>query len=140
MPTHLHHLTLALPGTFAGATVTCLADDTALCRRWCIEGCEEACGHTPLPVDAELVAMAPLDGHRWGPTGSCSAADWINACGVEDSHVDGDGFPFDDDGGDQVGVRSGPVDVSWNGDDYVWAHAAPDPGIVVPGPGQLAFA
>lgn len=137
-----HRLELAEAGTFTGARIVCDGDDTSLCRQWCAEGCEEGCWHDPIPADTELIAQAPADGHRWEPIGSCRAADWINARGVEDSHTDDDGFPFDEDGDHQLGVRSAPVDVMWNDDDYVWAYVEDAPGHPGPVPhvaGQLSL-
>lgn len=144
-PRHLHRIVLDTPGTLAGARAVCLAPDTAECRQWCTEGCEDGCWETPLLTGAdgqpaELVAQAPIAGHRWAPYGGCRGADWINAAGVEDSHTD-DGFPFEDDRPDQLRPRSGPVTISWTGDDYVWEYAPTDePEPAVPGPGQLALA
>jgi hypothetical protein len=125
MITTLHRLDLDEPGTFIGARVVCLGTDDDICRQWCAEGCEEGCyggGIIPSP-DPGLIAQAPLAGHRWESIGSCRIADWINACGVEDSHVDEGAFPWDEDGNSQPGIRSGFIEEEWTGDDYVWSYA-----------------
>lgn len=136
----LHRLDLFEAGSFSGAVVVCLAPDTDLCRQWCAEGCEEGCWHTPITAADELVAQATVDGHRWEPIGSCRMADWINAVGVEELLADPDGFPFDEDGDRQIGVRSGLIDIEWNDDDYVWSYAEDAPPVDQPvHPDQLAI-
>lgn len=122
-----HRLELAEPGSFAGARVVCLGTEEDLCRRWCAEGCEEGCWHTPLAAEVELVAQAPVEGHRWEPLGYCREATWLEAVGIEELHADPDGFPFDEDGAAQLGVRSGLIEISWTDDDYVWSYAEPAP-------------
>lgn len=124
----LHRVDLFEEGTLAGARAVCLAPDTAACRQWCAEGCEEYCSADEIllsGVDVELVAQAPLAGHRWAPIGSCREADWINACGVEDCCADDEALRFDVDGDGVLrpAVRSGYIETEWTGDDYVWSYA-----------------
>jgi hypothetical protein len=125
-----HRLDLAEPGTFMGARVICLGGPADMCQQWCAEGCEEQCYETPILSGAqiELVAQAPIDGHRWEPTGSCGIADWLDAGDLAETYTgDDDIWQWDDDGETQPGIRSGLIDVSWDGEDYLWDYAEPAP-------------
>jgi hypothetical protein len=145
MRTSLHRLDLASPGTFAGARVVCLGGPDDLCRQWCAEGCEEECYRFPLPADVELVAQAPVEGHRWAPLDPpyCREAEWLNSTDpLQESAEDPDAFPFDEDGVAQLGVRSGFIDLVWDGGDYVWSYCdeqATDTVARVPGPADVTL-
>lgn len=119
-----HRLDLFEAGTLTGARVVCLGTDADICRQWCAEGCEEGCYGEPIlwPWPEDLpVAQAPLDGHRWKPyEDGCRIAEWLNAGDLSDTCADEDRLRFCADGCCQPGIRSGLIDVSWDGDDYLW--------------------
>lgn len=123
-----HRLDLYEEGSLSGATVVCLGTDADDCHQWCGEGCEEECAGWPwIPPGTELVAQAPVVGHRAEVYPGCREADWINACGIEDTAADEDILRFDADGdGDtQPGIRSGLIEIEWTGDDYIWSYVEP---------------
>ena len=111
LPVASHRLDLWEPGTFVGATVVCLGGPDHECRWWCDEdtGCEQ-CG--------------PGGEHRWAPVAYCRIAEWINSCGIDDTHDDNEPLPWDEDGEGQPGIRSGLIETEWTGDDYVWRYPA----------------
>lgn len=118
-----HRIELYEEGTLTGARVVCLGADDDECHQWCGEGCEEECtGYPWLPPDTPLVAQAPVVGHRAQLYNGCRIADWINGCGIEDTHVDDGAFPWDDDTDTQPDIRSGLIEVEWTGHDYVWNY------------------
>ena len=139
----LHRLDLAEPGTLRGATVVCLAPETAICRQWCTECSPDAegCTHEPILAGAPINLWRDADAHRWGPyEGGCREADWINNCGVEDTHVDEGAFPWDDATDSQPGIVSGYIAIDWTGDDYVWSYDETAPPVDQPvHRDQLAF-
>lgn len=78
--------------------VTCTAVEGAPCRMSCPHGCPTwPCGH-------DLTDQ-----------GDCNAVEWFDNCGVIDSY-----------GGDRRPLRSGPVEVVWNGDAWVWTYPPAD--------------
>lgn len=78
-------------------TVTCHEPDTADCRTWCAEGCEERC-------------TAPGE-HRREPTGSCNLKDWLENGDLVECYA-----------GPTATLVNGPVDISWDGDNYLWRY------------------
>jgi hypothetical protein len=99
------------------------------CHQWCAEGCEEQCyggriilsGHL-----AELVAQAPLDGHRWEPMppdgSSCRIVDWLDAGDWQDTGFNADGEEISR---DQLLPGTHVIEEEWTGDDYTWSYAEP---------------
>lgn len=103
----------------------CEAPDGSLCRSWCVE-CEETCSATPILGSVEVVAQAPVDGHRYEPVNHCRIVEWLGA---------GDAMDREDLHAEDEPLRPGrhPIDEEWTGDDYVWSYAEPDPEPAYPG-------
>lgn len=135
---HFAEVELYEDGGGAFVRFVCTGTDEDLCRQWCAEGCEESCnGGLPIRWTAngpgvELVAQAPVDGHRWEPTprigeSSCREMDWLDAVGWQDT-----GWVDDPDPGvgeREVAVRDlrdgrHRIEIEWTGDDYVWRYPA----------------
>jgi hypothetical protein len=77
--------------------VSCHERPDAICRMACPQGCEAwPCGH-----ELEQVSV-------------CSAVEWF--------HLDGDVESLFG-GGERVPLRDGPINVSWEGDHYLWTYA-----------------
>ena len=102
-------------------TFVCSGNDSSPCRMWCADGCEETCTERPVVGDPDLVAQAPVDGHRFVPLRppTCRVADWLNACDGDDTY-----------GADYVDEphRAGrhAIVEEWDGDSYLWTYAEPD--------------
>jgi len=108
--------------------ITCTADPErgALCRFTCPEaGCEEGwVGPAEKDGDGwfhDYVDPYAVDikatGHQLRLETWCNITEWIdNSSGVEESYAGPNGE-----------VRSGPIDVRWNGDDYEWQYAGEQP-------------
>lgn len=96
------------------ARFTCTAPIGATCRCWCTEGCDEFCSGKPVYGDPELVAQAPVDGHRWADTGECRIVTWL-----ENGGTPGELFMGEDD----EPLRSGWIETEWEGDCYLWQYA-----------------
>jgi hypothetical protein len=109
---------------------TCDEPEGSLCRSWCTV-CEETCSAEPILGSAtlalvELVAQAPVDGHLYEPVPYCRFVEWLGAGDTQDS-ID----LHDEDEPLRPGTH--PIEVAWDGDEYVWHYAVPDPEPAYPG-------
>ena len=94
--------------------IECHNEFPALCRMDCAEGCE-------IVVLGEPGADGSLrdeDGHAIVPSATCNAVEWISS---------GDGLAaywagFDLPNRPPVEVASGPVEVFWGGDAWLWDY------------------
>jgi hypothetical protein len=94
-PTHSMRLTIEVGSVVADWT--CIADEGAACRMTCPEGCETwDDDHWP---------------HRLVDKGECNAVEWLDNDAWDETY-----------GGDPEHLRSGPVEVWWNGDGYSWRY------------------
>ena len=122
-----HRLDLFEEGSLLAARVVCLGGPEDECQQWCAEGCEEECYHTPIlwPTVKPPSPMAPIDGHQYMPSGSCRFADWLNADDLYDACQDPDDdlFEWDEETDSQPRLRSGLIDVEWDGETYLWQYA-----------------
>lgn len=80
----------------------CIATHGAACRMWCAEGCEERCHGT----DEEP--------HRQEDQGGCGQIPFLSESGEPNSASCYSG--------PETTVRSGPIVLTWEGDDYAWRY------------------
>jgi hypothetical protein len=104
---------------------TCDAPEGSLCRSWCTV-CEEECSGTPILGPVELVAQAPVDGHPYAPVPYCRLVVWLGAGDTQDAIE-----RHDEDEALRPGTH--PIEVSWDGDEYLWHYAEPEPEPAYPG-------
>lgn len=113
--------------TLRVGSFTCDAPEGSLCRSWCAEGCDEVCYGTPiLGGEVEVVAQAPLAGHRWEPVPYCGVVEWLNGS---------DAYDREEAHGVDESLRPGvhPIEYEWDGDTYLWHYAEPEPEPEYPG-------
>lgn len=96
------------------ARFRCTADVGAHCRAWCAEGCEEFCSHQPRTAATWEDGTRVVVGHRWEDTGECRIVTWLENGGTPGELFMGD---------DETPVRSGEIEVEWDGDCYLWQYA-----------------
>lgn len=107
-------------------TFVCAGTAGDICHQWCAEGCEEYCSSTPILTGAEveIVAQAPLDGHRWEPMpldGSyCRVVDWLDASGWNETGWNEEDTEIS---ADQLRPGRHLIEEEWTGDDYIWRYA-----------------
>lgn len=105
-PKAQHLLTLTLNEWGVLAKVTCLGGSDARCHQWCArctEGQNEACSCTdPTPLTDQ---------------GRCLPTEWLNEDEVLECH------DRRHDGRHDTPIRSGLIDIAWNGDSYSWTFA-----------------
>ncbi len=83
-------------------TVTCDGDESS----WCHQTCRTCYGE--LWSDDEHV-------HDWVAGPECNAALWISEDGITETHV-----------GPPHPVSDGPVNVEWDGSNWVWSYPEPE--------------
>lgn len=109
-PRRVHTLHVTIDEVGVQWRVDCQSDLGAHCRLVCSESCgaEEWPCSTTEPDGTERV-------HRMIDGGDCQAIPFIEDC-IDEAYA-----------GDQAPLRSGPIDLTWNGVTYVWHYTDPDP-------------
>lgn len=122
-----HRLDLFEEGSLLAAKVVCLGGPEDECQQWCAEGCEEECRETPIlhPAHKEPCPQAPVDGHQWERIDHCRIAEWLEHDDLYDACQDPDDdlFEWDEATDNQPRLRSGLIDVEWDGETYLWSYA-----------------
>lgn len=119
-------------GELSVVRFVCEAAPDALCRSWCVDGCEDECvardvyvSHAPDSIAAE---QAPDGAHRFVPMDppTCRVVDYL---GAGDAHDRAELHAEDEP------LRPGrhPIVEEWDGDCYLWTYAEPEPEPAYPG-------
>lgn len=104
---------------------TCDAPSGSLCRSWCTV-CDETCSGTPILGTVEPIAQAPVDGHPYEPIPYCRIVEWLGAGDTQDSIE-----LYAEDEALRPGTH--PIEEEWDGGDYLWRYAEPEPEPAYPG-------
>lgn len=130
----LHDIEQSLSGAHAAAThrvtwkhdhdlldsrIHCDADEHAICRTSCAEGCES---WGSVSDDGTFHQTSDGTFHAMQSHAYCNVTEWINNGDVLETYYDGPDAP----------VHDGPVLIDWNGDDYTWTYADVLPAAITP--------
>jgi hypothetical protein len=96
-----HFLEVVIERDYIHTSVVCRAVEGAECRMWCNNGCET---HPTYGEDDEPVKEDLFD------QGTCLRTPYLEMVAIEEAYVGPDNEP----------LRSGEIDLVWQGDWYGW--------------------